>query len=455
MAAKRSPFLKTVVVVGVAAALGAYAYFVESKKEDKPEKVKEKVVSFDKARAKEVTLAPAGGETVRVVKEGGGWTLQSPTAAAADANEVDALLGSLQNVEAEEVVSEQPARLADFGLDPPKNTVTVRLEGNAPPLTLLLGDKTPDSSGVYAKTPDRPRVFTVATFLEGSVGKKAFDLRDRSVLHVKRDDVKAIEVTGPEGTWALARDARGEWAFTAPLATRAGRWSVDSLLGTLESLRMESVAAETATDLKPFGLDKPVRTVKLALLDGSTKTLEIGSSPADKKHHAREASRGLVAVIAGALVDDLAKGMGELRAKRLLDVATYEVEGFETEGAGQPKRTYARSSQKGTDGVDVYTWKRTAPDAKDLDTNKVQDALFLVGGLEVQEFVDQPASPDTYGLDAPALRVTLRYGAGKPPTWFEVGRKGDGAWARREGDVAVLKLDPAKTDELVKAFGGL
>ena len=54
------------------------------------------------------------------------------------------------------------------------------------------------------------------------------------------------------------------------------------------------------------------------------------------------------------------------------------------------KHAYARSTAKDKDGVDVYKWKRTAPDAKDLDTNKVQDALFAVGGVEVQEFVDSP-----------------------------------------------------------------
>jgi UDP-N-acetylmuramyl pentapeptide synthase len=40
----------------------------------------------------------------------------------------------------------------------------------------------------------------------------------------------------------LAKDDTGEWAFVAPLKTRAGRWSVDGLVGTLESLRMDEVA---------------------------------------------------------------------------------------------------------------------------------------------------------------------------------------------------------------------
>ena len=153
-------------------------------------------------------------------------------------------------------------------------------------------------------------MFTLPSYVEGSLTKKPFDLRDRDVLHVKRDDVAALEVAGPEGAYALARDERGEWVFTSPLKTRAGRWSVDGLLGTLESLRMESVAAETAADLKAYGLDKPVRTVTLGLPGGARKTLEIGSAAAEKKRHARVVGSPLVAVIPGGVVERPGQGDG-------------------------------------------------------------------------------------------------------------------------------------------------
>jgi hypothetical protein len=154
-------------------------------------------------------------------------------------------------------------------------------------------------------------------------------------------------------------------------------------------------------------------------------------------------------------VDDLAKGLSELRAKRLLEVATYEVAAIESQAAGA-KRTWARTSIKDKEGVDVYKWKRTAPDGKDVDTNKVQDALFALGGLEVQEFVDTPGADAAYGLDAPTLKVSLTYDdPQKPATWFALAQK-DGAWyAKRADDAAILKLDPAKAAELAKSFGEL
>jgi len=480
---KLPEFWKTGAALLVLAALGSYMWFVERKQEPKREGEREKVTVFavDKAKAKEISLATAAGETIHVVKEGSGWKVTSPFAAPADTSAVEAMLTSLEKLEADEVVAERAANPAEFGLDKPSRTVTAVVEGVPAPLKIEFGAKSPDGSSVYARAASSPKVYLMASWVEGSFDKKPFDLRDRDLLHVKRDDVRSMEVAGPEGGYALARTDAGEWAFTKPIATRAGRWSVDGLLGTIENLRMDSVAAEPATDTKPFGLDKPTRTVSLVLKDGSTRSLELGAgapdptatpspspspspSPAKKgekakppekpkptKYYARQAGTALVAVVPATLADDLAKGMGELRAKRLLEVATYETEGFET-AAGGAKKTYAKATAKDKDGFDKAQWKRTAPDKKDLETTKVEDALFKMGGVEVSEFVDQPQPAAAYGLDAPLLKVTVQ---AKGASWIELGRK-DGAWyARRSNDTAVLKVEAAKAEELLKAFSEL
>jgi hypothetical protein len=445
-------FWKTYVMVALAAGLVAYIFLVERKRpeptEDKP---KEKVLAFDRAKVQSITLAPQGAEAIRLVKEKDGWRMKAPDDVAADSGQVDALLSTLDGMQAEDVVAETGGALPEYGLDKPKNTVTVAVEGVKDPLVVAVGDKTPDGGALYAQKPPLPRVFTIASHVESSLDKKPFDLRDRDVLHVKRDAVRQIELTGPDGTHVLARTDGGDWAFTQPVATQAGRWSVDALLGSLESLRMDSVAEEDPKDLKKYGLDKPARTVTLALGDGTRKTLAIGTATPDKKYPVRVSDRPMVALIPPALVDELAKGTSELRAKRLLEVATYDVSGFDVETGGT-KRVYARSTSKDKDGLEVSKWRRTAPDAKDLETTKVQDALFAIGGADVVEFVDAPGPPAAYGLDAPAAKVTLRFDGGKPAVSFEVGEKDGASYARRSGDAAVLKIDPKKSADLVKAF---
>ena len=215
---KPPDFWKTYVTLAVAAGLGAYIYFVESKKEDKAEKPKEKVLALDKTKVKELTLAGDGKEEVKLVKDGTSWRLAAPTAAPADGQESESLLSSLEGLEMDEVVAEAPGKLSDFGLDPPKTRVAVTQAGS-PAQEVLFGNKTPDEGSVYAKQPSKPRVFTVPAYSAAVFDKKPFDLRDRDLLHVSRDAVRTLEVSGPDGGYALARDERGEWGFTAPLAT--------------------------------------------------------------------------------------------------------------------------------------------------------------------------------------------------------------------------------------------
>jgi hypothetical protein len=473
-------FWKTGVAILVLAGLVSYYWFVERKREPKPEGEREKVtvLAVDKAKAKEVSIATAGGGTIRVVKGASGWKVVSPFAAPADTASVDSMLTSLEKLEADEVVVEQPSDLAQYGLATPSRTVSAVVEGAAAPLAVQFGAKSPDGSSVYAKTTAAAKVYLVPSWVEGTFDKKPFDLRDRDLLHLKRDDVRQLEVAGPEGGYTLTRTDAGDWVFTKPVATRAGRWSVDGLLGTIENLRMESVAGEDVQDPKQiarFGLGQPTRSVSLVTKDAQTRTLEIGSGilepaasaspspspaaspaktaekPKPTKYYERQAGSGLVAVAPATLADDLAKGMGELRAKRLLEVATYETEGFTVESGGKQK-TYAKATTKDKQGLDKTQWKRTAPDAKDLDTTKVEDALFKMGGVEVAEFVDRPGAPAGYGLDAPLLRVKVK---AKAEDSIEVGKKDGAYYARRSNDAAVMKLDAAKAEELVKAFDAL
>jgi hypothetical protein len=280
---KLPEFWKTGLLVLVLAGVGSYIWFVERKQEPKAAGEREKVtvLAVDKAKAKEISLAAAGAETIRLVKEGSGWKVTAPFAAPADGSAVESMLTSLEKLEADEVVVEQAKDPAEYGLDKPSRTVTAVAEGAQAPLAVEFGAKSPDGSSVYARTPGSARVYLVPAWVEGTFDKKPFDLRDRDLLHVKRDDVRSLEISGPEGSYALARTDAGEWAFTKPVATRAGRWSVDGLLGSVENLRMDSVAAEAATDLAAFGLEKPARTVSLVLKDGSTRTLEIGAGAPD------------------------------------------------------------------------------------------------------------------------------------------------------------------------------
>ena len=457
-------FGRTVAAVIVAAGLFGYIYFVESKKDPKTEESgsglkREKVFTgLDKLKVKSITLKKRGGEAVHAEKNADVWTLVSPQEVAADAGEIGTLLDALQNLETEEVLDENAADLSAFGLAEPKVSVSLVAEGAPKPFEFDLGDSVPAGSSIFARVPGRPRLFTVSSTLENTLSKSVFDLRDRGVVKVKKDAISAFEVVeANKAAYRLVRGAQGEddWKVASPVASRAARWSADSLLGLIESLRMESIATEDAkpSDLAKFGLGGTARRVVLTLDGAATVTLEVGKKTDDGKYYAREGSSKLVAVIPTAVVDDLDKGLKNLRATRLLDVATYEVTSLDV-AAGGTVKTFTKTTTKGKDGIEQVSWKSTAP-SKDTPEQAVTSAMLSIGGAEVAEFIDTPKALAAYGLDAPALRVTLHFDGGKKEDWFELSVKGDEAFARRRDDAAVLKLDKARTEGLIQSFTGL
>ena len=376
------------------------------------------------------------------------------------------------------MVVESTANLAEYGLASPSRTVAVAVEGVKDPLTVQFGAKAPDGGAVYARTPSSPKVFAVASWVESSFDKKPFDLRDRDLLHVKRDDVRQLEVTGPEGSYALARTDAGDWAFTKPLGTRAGRWSVDGLLGTVENLRMESVAAEDAKDPKEiagFGLDPPARTVSLVLKDGSTRTLEIGAAleepaaaatpspaPAQKgekpkppekpkpsKYYARQAGTGLVAVVPArprrrpGQGHGRAAGQAPARGRHLRDRGLRGRLRRRQEDLRQERRPRTRTASTRRSGSAPPPTRRTSTPRR----SRTRSSRWA--GSRCRSSWTSPRTRAAYGLDAPVLRVVVK---AKGESWIELGKKDGAYYARRNGDAAVLKLDPAKAEELVKAF---
>ena len=458
-------FGRTAAAVIVAAGLFGYIYFVESKKDPKKEESgsgmtkREKVFTgLDKLKVKSLTLKKRGGEIVHAEKNADLWSLVAPQQVAADAGEIGMLLDALQNLESEEVLNENATDLGPFGLTEPKVSVSVVAEGSPKPFEFDLGDSVPAGSSIFARVPGKPRLFTVSSTLENTLSKSAFDLRDRGVLKVKKDAISGFEVfEKSKSAYRLVRGAEGEddWKVVSPVATRAARWSADSLLGLIENLRMESIVTEDAkpADLAKHGLGEAARRVVLSLDGGKTATLEVGKKTDDGKVYAREASSKLVAVIPTAVADDLDKGLKNLRAGRLLDVATYEVTSLEVTAGGTTK-TFTKTTAKGKDGIDQVLWKSKAP-AKDAPEEAASSAMIAIGGAEVSEFIDAPKALAAYGLDALALRVTLHFDGGKKEDWFELSVKGEAAFARRRNDIAVLKIDKVKVEGLIKAFTAL
>jgi hypothetical protein len=431
-----------VVLIVVAAALGGYLYY-DSKHDAGSEGPKQDKVfaGVQSDKIDQITVKAASGDQTTVKKQGGAWQVTAPAAVPADEAEVSGMTSNLASMEVQRVVDEQASDVKQYGLDPPH--IEVSFDAGGTQRKLLFGQKTPTGSDMYAKVPDKPRVFLVASYLEATFNKSSFDLRDKTILKVDRDKVDRLEIDLPDRTTKFAKQG-SDWRLTSPVEARADFGAIEGILGRLNSTPMKSIVAPEVTDpkkLQEYGLDKPAATVHVA--SGSSDAgLAIGKSAGEGVVYAKDLSRPLVFTVETALADELKKPVDDFRVKDLFDARAFNTTRLEIVRNGQ---TLAFEKDKDA-------WKQVTPVAKAADTAKVEALLTALTNARATGFTDKTA--DT-GLEKPELNIAIKYEDGKKEEKVAFGKKGADGFARREGDPGAAKIDAGTLDGILKAADAL
>lgn len=384
----------TIALLVILVGLVAYIYFVDSKKPASgTEETKEKAFTVEADQIEEIRITPASGDASRVEKTSGTWQLVEPEKAEADQGQVSNAASSLASLEINRVVEDNPTDLAQYGLNPPKADIAFRVKGQKDVKHLLLGEKTATGSDLYAKTPDKSRVFLIAAYLENTFERTPFDLRDKAVLKFDQSKADGIEIVS-DSTTALAKMA-SDWVLTKPYKARADFASAESMLTALSSAQMQKIVANEAKDLRTYGLDKPTATITVS--SGSTRaSLALGKKDGESVF-ARDLSRPLIFTIPATTASELQKTTDTLRRKDMFDGRSFNTTRVELKRGGE---TLAFEKSKSKDGKDV--WKNAA--GKELDATKVDDMLTKLSNIRAQLFQDR-IDPT---LKNPTLVATLK-----------------------------------------------
>ena len=123
-----------VVLIG----LGAYIYFVESKRpaSSEAETTKEKVYTLEGDKIEQIKVKSEKGETTTLKKSDGTWQILEPIETKADQSEVSGITTNLASLELQRVVEEAPADLAQYGLAKPRVEVDFKATGDLMELKL-------------------------------------------------------------------------------------------------------------------------------------------------------------------------------------------------------------------------------------------------------------------------------------------------------------------------------
>jgi hypothetical protein len=435
-------FRSTLILLVILGGLFGYIYFVELKKPPTSgEETKPKLFSVTADKISDINIKAASGDRTELKKAGNGWQIVQPVQADADSNEVTGLTTALASTDVQRVVDESPSDLKQYGLAEPRIEVGFKTS-DGKSHQLLLGDKTPTGSDLYANVPAEKKVVLVPASLESTFNRSTFDLRDKSVLKFDRNKVDGVTLASGSNTVQMAKTGE-DWSLKEPVAARADYGSVEGLIGRLQTAQMKALVAPEAKDAKEYGLDKP--DVKATLRAGSAQsTLEIGKKTSEGTYYARDTSRPMVFTVEGAIVDELKKGADEYRRKDVFEFRPYNATRIElTRGA----ETLVFEKVKGQGKDATEKWRQVAPSARDIDSAMMDTPLTKLTNMRVQSWAPSSTKPG-----APVLSVVAKYDDGSKQEHASFSKSGSDVYAVRAGEPGAAKVDATEFDDALKAL---
>ena len=437
-----------VALLVIALGLGAYVYFIESKRpaSDGGEK-RDKVFSVEADKIEEISVKSETGDRTTLRKSGSDWQIVAPAATKPDSAEVSGITSNLASLEVQRVIDENPSDVGEYGLAQPRVDVAFKAAGQQH--TLHIGRKTPPGTDLYARIDDQKRVFLISSYLDSTFNRSTFDLRDKTVLALNRDAIDGITVSTADRALKVAK-AGSEWRLAEPVAARADFSTIESLISKLSTLQMKSIAAQEIKDPAEYGLDKPAATVTIG--SGSSQAvLQVGKAAADGTVYAKDQSRPMVFTVETTLLDDLKKDTAEFRQKDLFDARSFNATRLQIDRGGQTF-AFEKAKAKNKDGKEEEKWRQVSPTARDVDAAKMESLIGSVTQLRASGFADAKAKT---GLEKPEMTMTVKSDEGRREEKVIVARSGADAYAQRNGEPGAARVEAASVDNIVKALEAL
>lgn len=408
------PSGRTILVLLIlAVGLGGFFYYDTyslGPRREKAESAKGRIWTVEPKDVEAVTVARKG-ETLRLKRAAdGGWDMLEPVKTRGDRAVVDDMVTGLATARMDREIDPNPAKPADFGLDPPDAEVKIEVKGRAEPLVLRVGSKNPTGVWVYAREGAKPAVITLSESIARDTGRPVADFRDHTVIAFDRKNVTGLDLDVNGDQMALAAEQPGKWRIVKPRALSADTDLVSEFLDKLEGAKATEFVDDAPKSLTPYGLDKPARvTVWVGRdKDRAARTLLVGRPVPEKKgvYVKREGEPGVI-LTAEALWTAFPKTVAALRDKTVVSYAYDKLAKVEI--------THGRETiDLEKDGT---AWKLTAPEALRADSGAVTQLLWKIRDLRALGFLAEGAADVPRFLAKPEVTVKLwETGAKEPKT---------------------------------------
>src|SRR5262245_14665320 len=191
--------LTAIVVLAGLLALTVWQWNKRDAEDTKAPAVTAAVPKVKKDDVTELTIAPAGKGSVTLKKTDGVWKVTAPVAADADKDAVDGALSKLDELQFVAVAATKKENHERLEVTDAKGVHVIAKQGDKTLADLWLG--TYLSGNTMLRENDAVNVATVKGSLKYAFDKELKDWRDRVIVDVKSDDLKAIEFASKNGNF--------------------------------------------------------------------------------------------------------------------------------------------------------------------------------------------------------------------------------------------------------------
>lgn len=395
-------------------------------------------VQIDKATVREFTSGSQVSHDIEATKDKDNhWTLQKPLVARAEKKRVDAWLRQVQDLRVINFISDESSNLSTYGLSSPLSQITVQRQGDAEELSLIIGTSPQDKpQEVYAKRLRSNSVFTLNKDLVAKLLTGLPDSRDKKLVSVSTPDVTQVTIE-QKGKTITALKHEGVWMLDADSRAEAGR--VQDFVNLMTLLQATQFVKDAATDLRPYGLDKPQTKVTLQYLKGkdakesASVDILFGKSDTNAKViYAMTSTEPFIYSVPSGALDSIPKDSIAWRDTQVVRQDKEKAKQLIVTGKDGVTTTFTRVSK------DAYT--TTAPGSA-VDVVKAEAQVGLMSSLRAVQWLGKPLP--IFALDKPVLQLTLVTDEGKTVLRIGAVLMSGGRAAQVEGQTQAFELSLA------------
>lgn len=258
-------FKTTLVLLILLAVAGVAIWFTKAQPADVPTETKaQKLLEISAGDVQMLTITPADGKKIVAVREGTGWKLTEPVAAAADAGRINALLADIAALESQSQVDVTDGT----GLNSARFVVEMAMK-DGKKHTLRVGDRSAVGDRLYVQLAGNAKADMVPTGIDSDLERPLDDFREKKLLTLTSDQVKYVAIERPGGKLELTKE-NGTWTVSDTEPFKADDSAVSDLLFSITGLRAtEFVQGDVESPF--YGLNADSRKVTVSTAAPTTQ----------------------------------------------------------------------------------------------------------------------------------------------------------------------------------------